>query len=475
MNEACMPAGVAACAKAPSAAALLGEAAKERRGEDPAGLMMRWNVTVAAVPGHDALADSICRRLAAAWRAGVPASFHVAGNTSALEPESVKTTDAVLLIADTQATQSVMLNLLGMLEEAGLPVLALMGDDPGPNNCFEFAGAAVERLDAPDDRICAMLHGLLHRQREVKRLRGEVSLSQRFHGGLKGQIAKMHEELQLAAVVQREFLPRELPGMHGVEFAALWRPTNYVSGDIYDVMRLDEDHVGVFIADAVGHGVPAALMTMVICRSLITKEITGNSYRIVPPSEVLARLNAEMIRRQGRTTRFTTAVYAVVNCRSRVLTLAGAGHPPPVRLQADGQSQLLETAGGLLGVFPDESFSQIEVELHADDRVLFYTDGFEQAFPAMAEDQYARRLPSTRYRSEFSLLATYATAGEMVDAIGSRLDDQDGSLHQVDDLTLICLLAASLPLDDHQPEPADQREHMAPAVGEAPGRLRLAP
>jgi len=253
--------------------------------------MMRWNITVAAVPGHEALAEALCRRLSAAWRSPTAAAFAIAGAAGSLEPDSIKTTDAVILITDSHATQSVMLSLLTMLEEAGLPVLALMlGDDLSPGNCFEFAGALVERLDAPDDRIAAMLHGLLHRQREVKRLRGEAALTQRFQSGLKNQIARMHEELQLAAVVQREFLPRDLPAMHGVEFAALWRPTNYVSGDIYDVMRLDEDNVGVFIADAVGHGVPAALMTMVICRSLITKEITGNTYRLVPPGEVLSRL-----------------------------------------------------------------------------------------------------------------------------------------------------------------------------------------
>ncbi len=427
--------------------------------------MMRWNVTVAAVPGREALADSICQRLSSAWRSGITAKFHVAGGSAALEGDAIRTTDAVILIADSQGTQSVMLNLLNMLEEAGVPVLALLGEDPGPGNMFEFAGAVVDVLDAPDDRLCAVLSGLLHRQREVKRLRGEVTLSQRFHGGLKSQIARMHEELQLAAIVQREFLPRDLPSMHGVELAALWRPSNYVSGDIYDVMRLDEDHIGIFIADAVGHGVPAALMTKVICRSLITKEITGNSYRIVPPSEVLARLNAEMIRRQGRTTRFTTAVYAVMNCRSRVLTLAGAGHPPPVRLKPSGESQLLETTGGLLGVFPDELFSQIDVELHADDRLLFYTDGFEQAFPTPlairsavpahhADKNYNRRLPTTQYRTEFSLLRALPSAADMVDAISQRLDDQDGSLHQIDDLTLICMLTGPLPAENGQ---ADER------------------
>ena len=167
--------------------------------------MMRWNVTVAAVPGREALADEVCERLSSAWRSGVATKFHVAGGSDSLEAEVIRTTDAVILIADSEGTQSVMLNLLHMLEEAGVPVLALLSDEPGPGNMFEFAGAVVDEIDAPDDRLCAVLTGLLHRQREVKRLRGEVALSQRFHGGLKNQIARMHEELA------RRFIDQFLP------------------------------------------------------------------------------------------------------------------------------------------------------------------------------------------------------------------------------------------------------------------------
>lgn len=403
----------------------------------------RWNVIVAALDGQAGLVDDICRRLTRSWTVSVPCTFTAAGAAELQAPE-LGDVDAVVLVNSKSAAQSATLAVLSTLEEAGVPVLALLDENPQPGNVYDFAGAVVERSDGDDSRLTALLHGLLHRQQEIKRLRDELALNQRFHGGLRGEIAKIHEELQLAALVQREFLPRELPSMHGIEFAALWRPTHYVSGDIYDLIRLDEDHVGVFIADAVGHGVPAALMTMVICRSLITKEIIGNSYRLVGPSEVLARLNLEMIRRQGRTIRFATAVYAVIDCRERVMLLAKAGHPPPLRLSADGTSQLLETPGGLLGVFPDETYKQIEIDLEVGDRLLFYTDGFEQAFPAAQGDQDQRRVPNNHYRNEFAQLACLPGAAEMIESITRKIDDQTGSLHQVDDLTLICVHAGAL-------------------------------
>lgn len=403
----------------------------------------RANVTIAALEGVESRAAEIARGLSACAAEGESLEVAVA-SLGDLEGDSLAKIDLLLLISPTNVTQSMMLALLNQLDDGGVPVLALLDAPPKPGNCFEYGGAMAMGWDVEPRRLCGIIHGILYRQKEVRRLRAEAALNQRFHGGLKGEIAKMHEELQLAAIVQREFLPRETPALHGVDFAALWRPTNYVSGDIYDLIRLDEDHVGVFIADAVGHGVPAALMTMVICRSLATKEITGNSYIIVPPSEVLARLNTEMIRRQGRTTRFATAAYAVIDCRRRMMTLAGAGHPPPVLIAADGTSRVLDTPGGLLGVFGEERYDQIDVELKVDDRVLFYTDGFEQAFPAAETDQYDRRIPSTRYRGEFDRLGSLPTSSEMVEAISTRLDDQAGSLHQIDDLTLICLHVGAL-------------------------------
>lgn len=436
--------------------------------------MQRANVIVTALDGHDAIAAQVAQRLTAAWIGEHSPAFRTVA-ASAFNDENLASIDAAVVIAKSDCAQSVALPWLSMLQEAGVPVLALLDVLPsGRDNVFEFADALIDLHCAPGAQLCMILRGLLHRQGEVRQLRQEVAISQRFHGGLKGEIAKMHEELQLAALVQREFLPRELPSLHGMEFAALWRPTNYVSGDLYDIIRLDEDHVGVFIADAVGHGVPAALMTMVISRSLNTKEISGGTYRLVPPSEVLLRLNAEMIRRQGRTTRFATAVYALINCRDRIVTLAGAGHPPPVRLAADGTSTVLETSGGLLGVFADEHYDQIEIELNVDDRLLFYTDGFEQAFPAPQSDASDRRLPTNRYRTEFDLLATLPTPSDMIDAINHRIDDQSGSLHQIDDLTLVCVHAGALVHGETMDE-AEAPQASIPMPGtEQALRLRLA-
>ncbi len=424
--------------------------------------MTRWNVIVAAFDRDLSAADRIKQRLEAAWRLEPKPTFTVSWADD-LRPPHIAQPAAVVLVSEHTIGQTKALPLLTALEEASVGVLALLDGEPRPSDPFGFAGALVRARDTDPAVLCATLQGMLHRQQAVVHLRREASLTRRFHGGLEGEIARMRDELQLAAIVQREFLPRKIPALHGVEFAALWRPTSYVSGDIYDISRLDHDHVGVFIADAVGHGVPAALMTMVIARSLTMKEIGYSSYRIIPPSEVLAQLNADLIQRQGRTTRFATAVYALVNCRSRVVSLAGAGHPPPIYLPADRPSQLLETSGGLLGVFEDETYEQIELELAVDDCILFHSDGFEQAFPHARADTYQRRLPTKKYREEFDRLTALTSAAEMIEALGRRIDSQSGSLNLVDDLSLICLKAGPLPTPETT---GDEEKEIVSATGD---------
>ncbi len=132
-------------------------------------------------------------------------------------------------------------------------------------------------------------------------------------------------------------MPSTLPKVSDLAFRVFFRPAGYVSGDIYDISKLDEHHVGVFLADAVGHGVPAALMTMFIKRSLFTKEIDRalpNGYRLVQPSETLAKLNQDLLDQQTGQVRFATACYALIDCRTHKVCMARAGHPPAILLCA---------------------------------------------------------------------------------------------------------------------------------------------
>lgn len=405
--------------------------------------MAKWNIILTGLAEHDEALFELQRRLSECWPWTQEVEFN-ACTTGELSFEQLEQAHAVVLLSRNLRQHESMRYILSMLERSGLPVLTLSDNAGDRKDPFAFAGHLVEPEATDERQICMAVRSLIHRQEEVTRLRRELTIASKQHVGLRHQITKIHEELQLAALVQREYLPRELPAAYGIDVAVLWRPASYVSGDIYDVTRLDEDHLGVFIADAVGHGVPAALLTMIICKSLRTKAIADDGYRVLSPSEVLHALNGEMIARRGRSTRFATAIYCVVNCRERTVQLARAGHPAPLLLASEGETRVIEPSGGLLGVFADEEYEQMEFELHLGDQLLLYSDGFEQAFPELHDETTGKPLPNHNYLEVFDDLKSEDSAEGLISELAARLDGHQGSLHPHDDLTLMCVHAGPL-------------------------------
>jgi serine phosphatase RsbU (regulator of sigma subunit) len=286
--------------------------------------------------------------------------------------------------------------------------------------------------------LSGRIDGLLAAKPIVDQLHRENAMLRKFDSGLNSQMTQLDEEMRLAARIQRDFLPRKLPELDGCRFDVLFRPASYVSGDIYDAVRLDEHHLGFYVADAVGHGMPAALLTIFLKRTLKTKDICENGYRIVPPHEALAMLNEEMVGQQLSMCQFVTMAYGILDTRTLELQYARAGHPLPLLLGADGTMRELDAEGALLGVFPNEIFPQATAQLQPGDAVLIYSDGFESAFPGPAG------IVNERFQMEFAALAGADPSGRFA-AMMAKLDHQEGSLHPRDDLTAIMLTVGSRP------------------------------
>ncbi len=282
------------------------------------------------------------------------------------------------------------------------------------------------------DRLGAMLAVIAGYQRVVRQLHREIRLFQRLDAQVSGQLGEIDEEMRLASRIQQDFLPKRLPAVGPAQFATLYRPASWVSGDLYDVLRLDESHVGFYIADAVGHGMPAALLTMFIKRSMETKQVDEGGYRLMAPEDTMRLLNKALLEASLSANQFTTALYAVLDVRTLRLRFARGGHPHPLLLRADGATEEPQADGGLLGVFADAEFARAEVQLAPGDKFLVYSDGIEMAFTD------GDRLTTDIYRDYVQAARDLPVDG-MLARLVDEMDRQAGSLNPRDDVTVVAL------------------------------------
>lgn len=412
--------------------------------------MAQQIVTIAACSTAGDAAARWWLPIVAAWPREAPQSRHTPLSDVLAEVMSAPSADALhhlgtlLLILGPEISGSSLFQLVDRLQQHLVPAVLLFPSADGPMRQLESEGIIVESWDASPSLLAPFLFTLAQRQSTIRALQQELSISSRYQGGVRGEMDRIHDELNLAASVQQEMLPRRLPETPSIQFGTLFRPAGYVSGDIYDVVQLDDRTIGFFIADAVGHGVPAALMTMVISRSLRMTRMGDQGKEIISPAEAMTRLNDELCRGKKDSPRFSTAVYGTIDTITREVRLAGAGHPPPLRIRGSFMTKV-NTDGPLLGVFPGEKYDEAVFTLAEDETLLLYSDGFETAF-APLESQPGRRKAADSYLAELARLpwpgpSHEGSAAQALRILEDRIDEQSGSLHQVDDVTAVAISA----------------------------------
>lgn len=309
--------------------------------------------------------------------------------------------------------------------DAYTPILFVAGGEPLRLASLECgADTSLGRPLEPAE-LLAQVQALLRVKERHDRLALQATEAQRISRRLQTATQQMDQELELARRLQESFLPQSMPRLPGLQFAVKYKPAARVGGDFYDVFRLDEKHIGFYIADAMGHGVPASLLTIFVKKGVRAKDITGQSYRLVPPTEVLERLNRDLVEQQIPDLPFITMIYVLFNCQDGTLQFSRAGHPYPLYLPASGKPVLWQIEGSLLGVFDTQYRLQTQ-QMKPGDKVLLYTDGMDAA----AFEQHPVGLASLLAAAErFRALPI----GELVERLASDLFTQT---RQNDDLTV---------------------------------------
>lgn len=365
--------------------------------------------------------------------------YHVdvsTGYDKALSCAQSRVFDAIVLPAPAGGADSnsqPFRDLMRAVTVQGMAAMVL-GATPHFSESDEYRLVEYASEGANQQEISLRLETMLRYHRIVRSMERDLNNMQRLFKQLNIHFNEVDQEMRLAGRLQSDFLPRTPLTYGPIAFHAVNRPATFVSGDIFDVARVDEDHVAFYIADAVGHGMAASLLTMFIKNAVVSKNVSERNYRLLSPSETLAQLNERLSGQHLPNSQFVTAFYGLVNTKTRQVQYARAGHPYPLLYSPCGQFTELKSPGGLLGLFPDEEFPTQTLTLEPGEKLILYSDGLEVAF-APAQD---RKDALAYYRQVISEIA-HLSGEDMVAEMTNRLDVEAGSLNPRDDISLLIL------------------------------------
>ncbi len=185
---------------------------------------------------------------------------------------------------------------------------------------------------------------------------------------------KMSKDLGFAKRIQEKILPNKSI-YDNISINYIYKPSEMLSGDIFDVFAIDEDHIGVYISDVSGHGVAAAMMTMFIRQTM--RSIKEN---ITCPSKALSELYTRFMLLDLEVDKYFTIFYGVFNKKTKEFKYSNAGHNCiPIKYN-DKSMEMLEVKGYPIALLFDEmKYRERSTILDKDDKILFYTDGITEA------------------------------------------------------------------------------------------------
>ena len=308
--------------------------------------------------------------------------------------------------------------LKASLEAKDIPVIFLTGKTEADDETKGFKVGAVDYIHKPFSP--AVVKARVHTHLVLREAREQLAR----------QLLDINNELEMAREIQLSILPHEIPKISGLEIAARYLAMSSVAGDFYDFIIVDEKHLGILIADVSGHGLPAALIA-----SMLKGALAAQAQHAFDPARVLSGLNRSLCGRFKH--HFVTAAYVFVDIEKNSISYAGAAHPPLLlwRASAGSGSEVLQN-GLLLGVFPEEAYSVVELPIEPGDKAVLYTDGILEA-RSPSEQEFGPDLLKGFLETHHNL-----TAEKFADSLLNELagwSEHPTGQGQKDDITLLAI------------------------------------
>ena len=246
------------------------------------------------------------------------------------------------------------------------------------------------------------------------------------------QKRQLDRDMQIARQIQNSLLPQSLPEIAEIDLAAFSHPALDIGGDYYDVIEIDDKHIGMVIADVSGKGIGGALM-MAVCRSVIQAQ-AKNEY---DPSSMLISLN-DILSPNLAENMFISMLYMVLNTETHLLSYARAGHEPPIIFHRDTQKIDREEIDGIaIGLVDKSTFTSIietkNIQLRSGDLVVTYTDGITEAMNDKGDEWSVNKL------LEYISKNNQNSATELLEQIENKVLEFAGNIPQYDDMTMLAM------------------------------------
>ncbi len=242
---------------------------------------------------------------------------------------------------------------------------------------------------------------------------------------------RLEEELKIARDIQKRLLPESCAQVPGFEIAAVNHSCRQVGGDYFDCIALNDNRLGLAIADVSGKSTPAALLMANLQASLRTLA-TEN----LPVHHLVERIN-NIIFQNTTSDKFITFFYGELVPSENRLVYTNAGHNPPLLFRANGSYELLSEGGLILGILKNQAYREKSIEFHPNDVLVLYTDGITEALndqeEEFGEDRLIQIIRENRSLRPDDLAAT----------ILEEVKRFSGEMEQSDDITLLIVKAGS--------------------------------